>query len=108
MTNGSLAQSVERRPVKAMVGSSSLSGSAIWSYSIAGLMRWPVTSEIAGSSPARIAFKDLSATFYLLREHEVRGSSPRLGTYAQLAQLAERVNAGLVLCPGGELVNTAD
>ena len=52
--------------------------------------------------------KDLSATFYLLREHEVRGSSPRLGTYAQLAQLVERVNAGLVLCSDGELVNTAD
>lgn len=40
---------------------------------------------------------DPSATFLMHVEHVVLGSSPRLGRSSQLAQLAERVLAGLVL-----------
>ena len=91
---GSIAQLGEHLPYKQRVtGSSPVVPTKIWPGSSVGLECQPVTLEVRGSSPLRVAFLALVAQLveHVTENHSVGGSIPPQGTMsAVVAQLVER------------------
>ena len=91
---GSIAQLGEHLPYKQRVtGSSPVVPTKRWPGSSVGLECQPVTLEVEGSSPFRVAIFALVAQSveHVTENHSVGGSIPPQGTfYAVVAQLVER------------------
>ena len=91
---GSIAQLGEHLPYKQRVtGSSPVVPTTTWPGSSVGLECQPVTLEVEGSSPFRVAIFALVAQSveHVTENHSVGGSIPPQGTfYAVVAQLVER------------------
>ena len=91
---GSIAQLGEHLPYKQRVtGSSPVVPTTTWPGSSVGLECQPVTLEVEGSSPFRVAIFALVAQSveHVTENHSVGGSIPPQGTFhAVVAQLVER------------------